>query len=403
MRKFVFILLIIHCSLLTVRADWVQVNNGLNILNVNALTAYTSGSINYLFAGTQWGQNSGIFLTTNNGDSWSLNFNPNTDIFSLAASNSGGVNYIYAGCANSFYRSTNNGTNWNNIIFPNGSHWYYSVAASGNYVFAGCKWWSNDSGGVYRSTNFGINWVKTSFPTFPFNDVYGLAINGSNVYAGGSGIFVSTDYGSNWLNTSSVITGLSFAINGNYIFVGGGGNGGVWLSTNNGMNWSQTSLNTGTINGLAVYGNAIFAGGPGVWVSTNNGLNWAARNEGWFSTAEDLCISNGFIFAGTSGGGVFRRPLSELLAIKPISEEIPKKYKLFQNYPNPFNPVTNISFDISSSANVKLIIYNMLGGEVEALVNENLRPGRYTFDWNANNFASGTYIYRMVIDDQIIA
>lgn len=383
-----------------VKADWVQVNNGLTQLNVNALTSYTSGGVNYIFAGTLWGAQSGIFLTTNDGNSWNLMFSPNTDVWALTTAQSGGVNYIYAGCANNFFRSTNNGANWDNLILPNGSHWYYAVTASENYVFAGCKWWSNDPGGVYKSTNYGANWSLTSFPTSSFNDVYGLAINGSNVYAGSwSGTYVSTNLGDNWVFSPSGTSARAFAVNDNYVFAGGGG--GVFVSTNNGMNWTQTSLNNATIYALVVYGNAIFSAG-GFWVSTDNGMTWVSKTEGMPYFVRALTISNGYIFAGTDGHGVFRRYLTELVGIEYISNEIPESFKLFQNFPNPFNSTTSIPLQIPKPSKVELTVFDILGRQISQPVNEELKAGSYEVDWNGNNFSSGIYIYRLVVNNEII-
>jgi len=70
---------------------------------------------------------------------------------------------------------------------------------------------------------------------------------------------------------------------------------------------------------------------------------------------------------------------------------------LYQNYPNPFNPVTKIKFDVpaSSKSNIKITIFDILGKEVDVLVNENLEAGQYTVDWNSTNIASGIYFYEM--------
>jgi hypothetical protein len=87
------------------------------------------------------------------------------------------------------------------------------------------------------------------------------------------------------------------------------------------------------------------------------------------------------------------------IGIQPISTEIPRRFDLKQNYPNPFNPVTNIEFDIAKTGNVKLIIYNSLGQEVVTLINEELKPGSYKYDFNASNMTSGAYYYRLITDD----
>jgi len=67
---------------------------------------------------------------------------------------------------------------------------------------------------------------------------------------------------------------------------------------------------------------------------------------------------------------------------------------LSQNYPNPFNPVTKISFDIPKQSFVILKIYDMLGREVETLVNDVKAPGYYVVDFNGSELSSGVYFYR---------
>jgi hypothetical protein len=83
------------------------------------------------------------------------------------------------------------------------------------------------------------------------------------------------------------------------------------------------------------------------------------------------------------------------IGINIISTEIPKEFNLFQNYPNPFNPETQIRFDIPRSSNVVLTIYDGIGKEIAVLVNEELRPGEYSVDWNANNIPSGVYFCKI--------
>ena len=78
----------------------------------------------------------------------------------------------------------------------------------------------------------------------------------------------------------------------------------------------------------------------------------------------------------------------------------PKEFKLEQNYPNPFNPTTKIRYTVPldvkrEMANVVLKVYDILGSEVTTLVNEQKEPGYYEIDFNANNIASGVYIYRL--------
>lgn len=83
------------------------------------------------------------------------------------------------------------------------------------------------------------------------------------------------------------------------------------------------------------------------------------------------------------------------LGIEPVSGNVPQNYNLYQNYPNPFNPSTNIKMDIPASSQTKLVIYDILGREVQTLVNENLNPGTYIVRWNAASVSSGIFFYKL--------
>ncbi|UCH66077.1 MAG: T9SS type A sorting domain-containing protein [Ignavibacterium sp.] len=73
----------------------------------------------------------------------------------------------------------------------------------------------------------------------------------------------------------------------------------------------------------------------------------------------------------------------------------PTDYVLAQNYPNPFNPSTTIKFGLPEKSDVAITIYNSLGAEVETLVNEVREAGRYEVEFNADNFSSGIYYYKI--------
>lgn len=78
---------------------------------------------------------------------------------------------------------------------------------------------------------------------------------------------------------------------------------------------------------------------------------------------------------------------------------IPDHFDLSQNYPNPFNPTTIIKYAIPNSGDVKLIVYDIMGKEVKTLVNEFKAPGYYQVQFNASDFSSGIYFYRLVTNN----
>jgi hypothetical protein len=75
--------------------------------------------------------------------------------------------------------------------------------------------------------------------------------------------------------------------------------------------------------------------------------------------------------------------------------ETPTDYRLSQNYPNPFNPVTNILFSVPEDSRVRITIYNLLGEQIAELVNSYYASGTHTVSFDANDFTSGMYFYKM--------
>jgi len=372
---------------MSANAQWVQMSNGMG--PINSVYAFAVSGSN-IYAGT--GFYDGVYLSTNNGTNWIQTALNNQYVRSLVTLG----NYIFAGTqGNGIYLSTDNGSSWNQTALNDKA--VYSLAVLGSNVFAG----TTDSG-VFISTNNGANWALTALNN---KSIYSLAVSGTNIFAGTStiqsSVYLSTNSGTSWVQTTlSNRLILALAANGNNIIAGTSGNG-VYLSTNNGINWTQ-SLNNITVWSVAFSGNNILAGtaDSGVYISTNNGTSWISKNQGLNSIqiVMSLLISNNYIFAGTYGSSIWRRPLSEIIGIKNISTETPSKYSLSQNYPNPFNPITNVKFSIVNVGNVKIVVYDVMGRVVQTLVNESLQPGTYEITFDGSKLTSGIYFYRIVTD-----
>jgi hypothetical protein len=150
---------------------------------------------------------------------------------------------------------------------------------------------------------------------------------------------------------------------------------------------------------LGVSGTNLFAGtyGGGVFLSANKGSSWTAVNSGLTKTfVNAFAVSGTYLFAGTWGGGVWRRPLSEMItSVEEVRTSVPEGHSLEQNYPNPFNPSTKIRFSLPKSGYVTLKVYDVLGREVETLVQGERAAGSYSVEWTPNNLASGVYLYRI--------
>jgi hypothetical protein len=88
--------------------------------------------------------------------------------------------------------------------------------------------------------------------------------------------------------------------------------------------------------------------------------------------------------------------VSNLTVTSVIKEEgVPTEYSVSQNYPNPFNPSTKLKFALPQRSLTKLTIYNLLGKAVQTLIHKELEAGYHEIAFDANNFPSGVYYYRI--------
>lgn len=374
---------------ISINAQWIQVSNGMGNTVVHSIACKG----NNLFAGSKYG--SGLYLSTNNGTNWTQTSLVNQHVIEITVNE----NYIFAGTYGyGIYSSSNNGTNWNQTyigIFNEIS----SMVTEGSNTVAGYRRAAPPYGFyLVKSTDNCQTWYSSGLNGHSVN---ALTLNGSNIFAGTyNGVYLSTNFGENWTQTALHEFIFSLMQNGSIIVAGTRDNG-IFLSTNYGTDWTQTLDINIFIHSLIYNGNNIFAGtdGNGIYISNDNGTSWTQRNEGLDNdTIFSLCILNDYIFAGTRSKGVYRRMLSELIGINPISTEIPNKFSLSQNYPNPFNPNTKIQFALPNSSYVKLIIYDALGRKVETLVNVYLKAGTYEANWSAEMYSSGIYYYQLTTD-----
>ena len=298
-----FVVLCLFTNTITLQAQWIQTNGP---YNGNVMTFAVSGT--NLFAGTPGG---GVFLSTNNGTSWSPVSSglTNTNVLALAVS---GTNLFAGTYGGGVFLSTNYGTSWTAVNTGLTNTYVSALAVSGTNLFAGTS-----GGGVFLSTNNGTSWTPGNSGLIN-NDVRCLAVSDTNVFAGtvGGGVFRSTTNGTTWTQVNNGLTNITdtgiyaLAVSGTNLFAGGSA-GVIFLSTNSGTSWSQVSsvLTNTNVIALAVSGTNLFAGtdlGGGVFLSTNSGRSWTAVNSGLTNTnVFTLAVSGTNLFAGTSAGGVF--------------------------------------------------------------------------------------------------
>jgi photosystem II stability/assembly factor-like uncharacterized protein len=328
-------------------------------------------------------------------------------------------NYIYGSYVNgSIQRSANSGLSYANIT-PSGSTgglFYdpYEMAPGDHntIVFGRADLWKTTNAQTVTTGG----WTQIASTGVVGGNVSAIGISWTNpnkIYTGTSNgrILVTTDNGVNWSTLTGYPYVSDFAVdnaNDNICYASLGGTTGthVLKTTDGGATWSNitNALPNIAANSLILRTAAprmLFVGTDiGVFQSTNEGSTWVSFNSGLPAVEiYDMKYkqANGIILVATHGRGCWTFDLGSTLGIDPYAE-IPSQYILNQNFPNPFNPSTKIRFALPKSSEVSLDIYDALGRKVEEMVNTRLNAGTFEVTWDASNYSSGVYFYKLVTE-----
>ncbi len=143
-------------------------------------------------------------------------------------------------------------------------------------------------------------------------------------------------------------------------------------------------MSTGTINDTQPQARQMkdlidSKGYPNLYIEVPEGHSWG----NWRALIDEMLI---YFFEDEISTGVINQ------------NDIPSDNKLLGNYPNPFNPGTSISYQIAKAGLVQLKIYDILGNEIDTLINKEQNAGRYEFFWAPKNLSSGVYLCRLIGD-----
>jgi len=147
------------------------------------------------------------------------------------------------------------------------------------------------------------------------------------------------------------------------------------------------------VTALLASGPNLFAGtgSGGVFLTTNNGVSWKSVGTGLTSAKINVLADDGKnLYAGTTGAGLWRRPLSEMISSNAVAAT-PSAHGSITEYPNPLTQSTTISFTSPESGPAQIVIVNLLGEEVSRIFDGELDPGEHTFTWDARGIAPGIY------------
>ncbi len=293
-----------------------------------------------------------ILKTTNGGENWVINrelINQELyDIFFI--DNNFGWTVGSSGLIN---KTIDGGNNW--ISVQSGTN---VILRSVHFNDYSPGWIVGDSGVILNTINGGVNWLpQTSGTTRNLYSVHFTDQNTGWVVGEVGTILMTTDGGTTWTSQTSGTTedlrSVHFIDNNGWTV----GDEGTILKVSNGT--YQTSGTTKDLR--SVY-------------FTDNITGWVVGD-------------GGTILQTTNGGVSFVE--------EKVNDEIPTTYRLSYNFPNPFNPSTKIRYSVPQSSNVVIKIFDILGNEIETLVDEEKSVGTYEITWYAENLPSGIYFYRL--------
>ncbi|MEO8514913.1 MAG: T9SS type A sorting domain-containing protein [Ignavibacteria bacterium] len=399
--------------------NWTNLNATLNLTQFYRITSDPSNA-SHLIGGTQ---DNGIQQTTGS-PMWSvLIFGGDGGDACFQSVN---TNYILAeNQFNRIKRSTDSGLTWaiDTTGLSGRAAWIAPIISHPDSV--GIFYTAREQ--VFKSTDNGDSWFPYSTGTAGIISQLSNSISdplvmyaASNNYA-----FISTNGGITFNNITSnlplrIIT--SFYIhpdssNTALVSLSGFGTGHIYKTTNYGNYWFDISGNLPDIpvNDVMFYhpgystGILLAATDVGVFISQDYGNSWGELASSLPNTVSihlDYNAAQNKLRVATHGRGIWEYN-GNIIPIIQIQTGIPKEFSLLQNYPNPFNPSTKIKFMIPPSSSVAqtfvrpigLSVYDILGREVTTLVNQKLAPGTYEIEWNASNFPSGIYFYKLTTGD----
>ena len=191
-------------------------------------------------------------------------------------------------------------------------------------------------------------------------------------------------------------------------------NNAAYLNNGNGNKWIEIKLTGNATNrsgiGSKVRVKAVINGNP-VWITRtvegqsgycgqNLDLHFGLGNASSIDSIKVEWLSGTTeVYTGVQINQVIRIVEgSGIIGIQNNSNEVPEGFNLYQNYPNPFNPVTSIKFDIPEAMKdneLSIKVFNILGKEVSNIFEGRLIAGNHEVKWNAENFPSGIYFYRL--------
>ena len=421
-----------------------KTTDGGKIWKTKFLNQYNGGTIKSVYFANEFfgwavGEGTtGLYITTDGGENWTVGGDRYSSVMFIDQYNGWATKDNYGG---GIYKSTNGGITWIQKSTVRSSSIFFSDINNG--------WVVGNGGSILKSTDGGETWAtKNSGITNDLNCVkfydsnFGMCVGNEGI------ILLSTDGGESWLTQNSGTTNklneITFTNSSSAWVVGA--NGMILNTTDLGFNWTSingitedelTSIsfineNTGWFAGMngkmfkyqksvlpvelssfnaKVNNNSVQLNWGTATEINNYGFNIERRidNETWNSIGfvkghGTISSPQNYSFTDktTLGGNKIKYRLKQLdfdgnykYSNEVEVELVPAEFVLYQNYPNPFNPSTKIKYSVQQPTLITIKVFNLIGAEIETLVNKEMPEGNYEITWNAVNLPSGVYFYQL--------
>jgi photosystem II stability/assembly factor-like uncharacterized protein len=342
-----------------ITGKWMNV--GLNMIEAISITPS-----NYIYAATK---EEGLFKSTDFGTSWELtNLTADTlmPVYNVLTIND---DTLFASTFYNLRRSFDGGENWNILSIKTGEGSKGLYYKNNRLLAIGVEF---NALYLYSTLNLGNSFIPlySGFDTFYNNSPIAEITNGC--------IFISS-------------RGFDLY--------------GVARSNDGGLNWDQILFDDkispsifASDDGIVITGTVVFllSDTNKVYLSYDYGSSWKSipQPTRFGSSITDIKQdAQGNFFFATATSGLYKVEL--ITSVTKESDIIPNKFVLHQNYPNPFNSTTKISWQSPVGSHQTLKVYDVLGNEVAALVDEYRSAGRYEVEFDAVGLPSGVYFYQL--------
>ncbi len=242
---------------------------------------------------------------------------------------------------------------------------------------------------IVRTTDGGENWTEQGFPaTDSFNDVFfsdaatGYAVGVSSTYSGI--VLKTTDGGSRWDPVFAPSDAMILDV---VRFLPGTSEGivaGERIVTDSGGMQVPRPYVGRTTDGGATWTEELLPGAP----------EWTVLPGG-----DLLSHDQAYLCGGSGVAGALFRFNDGTASAEITGRNLPEQLSLFQNYPNPFNPTTTIRYALPQRSHVTLSVFNTLGQQVAALIDEEIETGYHEVTFTGQALSSGVYFYRLQAGD----